>query len=156
MLFYSDMMDTLTLFRPCPYSPPRSSHNIFLLQPMLTLFVQSSVIHCIIVPFGQKLNIPVFPADRVLISKLPSNLYIMLHMKFKKKTPNKTLKLGKCIYHTFRGPLALCVLLGSPCLLSWRPQSLRLWWDPLPDWSKTADLLCGKLAPYCHCNDTGR
>lgn len=51
---------------------------------MLTLFVQSSVVHCIIVPFGQELNIPIFPADRVLGSNLP---YTMLHI-YKKKTQN--------------------------------------------------------------------
>lgn len=63
---------------------------------------------------------------------------------------NNAMKM--CI-HTFHGSLVLCVLLGSLCLLSWRRQSLRLWWDPLPGWSKTVGLLCGKLAPYCRCND---
>lgn len=48
---------------------------------MLTLFVQISVIHFIIVPFGQELNIPVFPADRVLVSKVPSN-YTVYHATY--------------------------------------------------------------------------
>lgn len=174
MLFYLDIGITLQLFRPWLYAPPCSSHNVFLLQPVLTLFVQSSVIHCIIVSFGQELNIPIFPADRVLVSKLPSNWYITEHIKFKKRKPTNfkwqfntmsdiqekkvdvEIKKMSISCHTFRGPLVLCVLLGSPCLLFWRPQSRRLWWDPLPDWSKTADLLCGKLAPYCHCNDMYR
>lgn len=60
---------------------------------------------------------------------------------------------NKMCIHTFHGSLVLCVLLGSLCLLSWRQQSLRLWWDPLPGWSETAGLLCGKLAPYSHWNE---
>lgn len=53
---------------------------------------------------------------------------------------------------TFRGFWALCVLLGSLCLLSWRQRSLRLEWDPLPCSSETVGLLCGRLAPCSRWN----
>lgn len=72
----------------------------------------------------------------------------------KHRTLKAQLNLGQqcheCVIHTFHGSLVLCVLLGSLCLLSWRQQSLQLWWGPLPGWSGTGGLLCGKLAPCYH------
>ena len=47
------------------YLPSSSSHHIFFLQPVLALLVQSSVIHCIVVSFGQELNVSVFPVDKM-------------------------------------------------------------------------------------------
>lgn len=76
----------------------------------------------------------------------------------KHRTLKAQLNLGQqcheCVMHTFHGSLVLCVLLGSLCLLSWRQRSLQLWWDPLPGWSGTGGLLCGKLAPCCHWNSS--
>lgn len=80
-------MYVLQLFWAVLYSPPRTSHNIFLLQPVLTLFVQSSVIHCIVVSFGQELNIPIFPADIVLAGKLAGSCACYTSHK-KKQTQN--------------------------------------------------------------------
>lgn len=41
--------------------PSGSSHHVFFLQPVLSLLVEPSVIHCIVVPFGQELNVSIFP-----------------------------------------------------------------------------------------------
>lgn len=62
------------------YSPPSSSHHIFFLQPVLALLVQSSVIHCIIVPFGQELNVSIFPARQSMSMVLDHNVHCVLFL----------------------------------------------------------------------------
>lgn len=47
------------------YLPSSSSHHILFLQPVLALLVQSSVIHWIVVAFGQELNVSIFPVDEL-------------------------------------------------------------------------------------------
>lgn len=69
MWIYYWLYSTIKVF--FKYSPPCSSHHIFFLQPVLTLLVQSSVVHSIVVAFGQKLNVPIFSVDRYYCTLRP-------------------------------------------------------------------------------------